>query len=130
MTSAAVASRTPVKIGSAAQAVARRAVQGPLSHPSPSKKATSASSTTASSSTSSPDPKLVRAARESIETQRILPGHDEEVDSIEAEGILETEEETMMMEEMGDDDDGNTDTDDNMYIEIEKEDEKETEEEK
>ena len=128
MTSAAVASRTPVKIGSAAQAVARRAVQAPLSHPSPSKKATSASSTTtASSSTSSPDPKLVRAARESIETQRILPGHDEEIDSVEADGVLETEEETMMMEEM-DDDDGNMDTDDNiMDIEIEKVDEKEEE---
>ena len=92
MTSAAVASRTM----SSAVNPAHRASS--LSHSSAAAKAKSASvaSSASSSTSSSPNPKLLKAAKQSIETQRILPGHDEEIDSVEAEGVLETEEEKMM----------------------------------
>ena len=92
MTSAAVASRTM----SSAVNPTHRAFS--LSHSSAAAKAKSASvaSSTSSSTSSSPNPKLLKAAQHSIETQRILPGHDEEIDSVEAEGVLETEEEKMM----------------------------------
>lgn len=94
MTSAAVASRTM----SSAVNPAHRAPS--LSCPSSAKSSSvgsSAASSSASSTSSSPNPKLLKAAQQSIETQRILPGHDEEIDSVEAEGnALETEEEKMM----------------------------------
>ena len=94
MTSAAVASRTM----SSAVNPAHRAPS--LSRPSSAKSSpvgSSAASSSASSTSSSPNPKLLKAAQQSIETQRILPGHDEEIDSIEAEGnAQETEEEKMM----------------------------------
>ena len=93
MTSAAVASRT---MSSAVNPTHRAP---PLSHSSASASKASVASSAASSSsgsTSAPNPKLLKAAQQSIETQRILPGHDEEIDSVEAEGVLETEEEKMM----------------------------------
>ena len=88
MTSAAVASRT---MSSAVNPSHRASA---LSHSSA--KSTSVASSASSSTSSSPNPKLLKAAKQSIETQRILPGHDEEIDSVEAEGVLETEEEKMM----------------------------------